>query len=493
MKAGIQIRLGQNITMTPQLQQAIRLLQLSSLELQEEIQNVLDSNIMLEIAEDEHETPSLDEPDLDLIQEKQAEEQQEERPSNEIVREEVPKELPVDTEWEDIYDGGSLSPYDYPNYNSKDKELLFNNEGSVAETLQDRLRWQLDLTPFSDLDHAIATALIDAIDSSGYLCASLEEIAESLKNEVSTLEIETVLHRIQHFDPVGVGARNLSECLLLQLAEYEADTPWLKEAKKLIEKYLSLLGTHDYAQLTKRMKLSRENLGEVIKLILSLKPQPGALLNSLSTTYIIPDVLMKKIKGQWIVQLNSDISPKVRINNHYADLIPQINNREDNKNLKNHLQEARWFIKSLESRYETLLKVTKSIVKHQSDFFNYGAEAMKPLILQDIAQELDMHESTISRVTTNKYLHTHRGIFELKYFFSSHVSTSNGGECSSTAIRAMIKKLIAAENAAKPLSDNKIAKHLSNRGIQVARRTIAKYREALLIPPSNERKCLVIQ
>jgi RNA polymerase sigma-54 factor len=480
--------------MTPQLQQAIRLLQLSSLELQEEIQDVLDSNIMLEIAEDEYETPSIDEPDLDLSQEKLTE-QQEERPSNEIVREEIPTELPVDTDWEDIYDG-SLSPYDYPNYNSKDKDSLFNNESSAAETtLQDHLRWQLDLTPFSDLDRAIATALIDAIDSSGYLRASLGEIAESLTNypPVSTLEIETVLHRIQHFDPVGVGARDLSECLLLQLAEYKVDTPWLTEAKKLIEKYLPLLGTHDYAQLTKRMKLSRENLGEVIKLIQSLTPQPGALLDSLSTTYIIPDVFMKKIKGEWIVQLNSDISPKVRINNHYAELIPQINNREDNKSLKTHLQEARWFLKSLESRHETLLKVTKSIVKHQLDFFEYGDEAMKPLILQDIAKELDMHESTISRVTTHKYLHTHRGIFELKYFFSSHVSTSNGGECSSTAIRAMIKKLIAAENTAKPLSDNKIANHLSDRGIQVARRTVAKYREAMLIPPSNERKRLVIQ
>jgi len=497
MKAGIQVRLGQNITMTPQLQQAIRLLQLSSIELHQEVQDVLDSNIMLEIAEEEYEyeTQKIDNPDLDVIQiqEKQDEEQfalQDERPTNEIVREEVPKELPVDTDWDDIYDG-SLSPYDYPNnYKSQNQDSLFNKESSVAETLQDSLYWQLDLTPFSDFDRAIAVSLIDAIDSSGYLRASLAEIAESLKHDspVSTPEIETVLHRIQHFDPVGVGARNLSECLLLQLSEYNADTPWLKEAKKLIKKYLPLLGIHDYAQLTKRLKLSSDDLGSVIKLIQSLKPQPGALLESLSTTYIVPDVFLKQIKGEWIVQLNSETSPKIRINNHYANLIPQINNREDNKNIKNHLQEARWFIKSLESRNETLLKVTISIVKHQSDFFEYGEVAMKPLILQDIAKELNMHESTISRVTTHKYLHTHRGIFELKYFFSSHVSTITGGECSSTAIRAMIKKIIAAENVAKPLSDNKIANHLSDRGIQVARRTIAKYREALLIPPSNERK-----
>ena len=498
MKAGIQVRLGQNITMTPQLQQAIRLLQLSSIELQQEIQDVLDSNIMLEIAEEEseYETQNIDEPDLDVIQiqEKQDKEQfslQDERPTNEIVREEIPKELPVDTDWNDIYDG-SLSPSDYPNNCKSENQDSFNNnkESSVAETLQDSLYWQLDLTPFSDLDRAIAVALIDAIDSSGYLRASIEDIAKSLITEepVSALEIETVLHRIQHFDPVGVGARNLSECLLLQLSEYDADTPWLKEAKKLIKKYLPLLGIHDYAQLTKRMKLSREDLGSVIKLIQSLKPQPGASLDSLSTTYIIPDVFLKQIKGEWIVQLNSETSQKIRINNDYANLIPQIDNPEDNKNIKNHLQEARWFIKSLESRNETLLKVTISIVKHQTEFFEYGDEAMKPLILQDIAKELNMHESTISRVTTNKYLHTHRGIFELKYFFSSHVSTVAGGECSSTAIRAMIKKIIAAEDAAKPLSDNKIANHLSDRGIQVARRTIAKYREALLIPPSNERK-----
>ena len=264
----------------------------------------------------------------------------------------------------------------------------------------------------------------------------------------------------------------------------------LKEAKRLVRKHLDLLGTHDYAQLSKRMKLSRDELRVVVNLIQSLNPRPGIQIGTSETTYVVPDVFAKKIKGLWKVELNSEVSPNLRVNNQYAGFISKLNNRADNNTLKTHLQEARWFIKSLNSRQETLLKVAKSIVERQADFLEYGEEAMKPLVLHDIAKELEMHESTISRVTTQKYLHTPRGIFELKYFFSSHVGTQNGGECSSTAIRAMIKKMVAAENSAKPLSDNKIATLLSERGIQVARRTVAKYREAMVIPPSNERKRL---
>ena len=295
---------------------------------------------------------------------------------------------------------------------------------------------------------------------------------------------------MQHFDPIGIGARDIKESLLLQLKTLDIDTPWLKEAKLLVTDHLALLGAHDYAQLTKRMKLNRENLREVVELIQSLKPRPGSEIESPKTTYIIPDVFVKKVKGQWKVELNADLAPKIRVNSYYASLVSKTNKSADNNNLKSHLQEARWFIKSLNSRHETLLKVAKCIVKRQVGFLEYGDEAMKPLVLHDIASELGMHESTISRVTTQKYLHTHRGIFELKYFFSSHVNTSNGGECSSTAIRAMIKKLIAVEVPTKPLSDSKIAGVLSDRGIRVARRTVAKYREAMVIPPSNERKRL---
>lgn len=483
MKQSLQIRLGQQITMTPQLQQAIRLLQLSNLELQMEIQQVLDSNMMLENADD-YETENEDKKDEEDID--YSEEQEDT---------DIPNELSADIEWEDIYDGASGS-YDIPsNNNGNDKDFLINQE-SAAPTLYDHLIWQLDLTPFSDLDRAIATAIIDAIDGDGFLCSSLEDIKDSLgerdedEDEVELDEIEAVLHRVQQFDPIGIGARDIKESLLLQLKTLDIDTPWLKEAQLLVTDHLALLGAHDYAQLTKRMKLNRENLREVVELIQSLKPRPGSEIESPKTTYIIPDVFVKKVKGQWKVELNSDLAPKIRVNSYYASLVSKTNKSADNNNLKSHLQEARWFIKSLNSRHETLLKVAKCIVKRQVGFLEYGDEAMKPLVLHDIASELGMHESTISRVTTQKYLHTHRGIFELKYFFSSHVNTSNGGECSSTAIRAMIKKLIAAEVATKPLSDNKIAGVLSERGIRVARRTVAKYREAMVIPPSNERKRL---
>ncbi len=509
MKASLQVRLGQQITMTPQLQQAIRLLQLSSLELHQEIQQALESNIMLEeVAEDEYETSNSDNQDLDFSREddfnsdsSQAQEKlSDSNPDLSSVNDEgsdeialanltdIPNELAVDSKWEDIYDS-ILTPTDLPH--SDDKDFLANQR-SAAETLQDHLQWQLDLTPFSDLDRAIATAIIDAIDGDGYLRAELSEIAQTIGRDPkpSTKEIGTVLRRLQHFDPLGVGARNLSECMLLQLKELAPDTPWLKEAKILAGKHLALLGTHDYAQLSKSMKLTRDQLREVVKLILSLNPRPGAQIEPPQTTYVIPDVYVKKVHGQWKVDLNPEVSPKLRVNSYYAGLISRNDKSADNQSLKNHLQEARWFIKSLKSRQDTLLKVAKSIVKHQSAFLDYGEEAMKPLILHDIASELEMHESTISRVTTQKYIHTPLGIFELKYFFSSHVATQSGGECSSTAIRAIIKKLIAAENTEKPLSDSKIATLLSERGIKVARRTVAKYREAMVIPPSNERKRL---
>jgi RNA polymerase sigma-54 factor len=499
-KTGIVVGPRQQFVMTTQLQQAIRLLQLSNHELNQEIQQVLESNIMLEMAdEDEYENLDNQELSSDL----------EEEGSNEVALEtladEIPKELAIDSNWEDIYSDGTLAQYDYPSHEINSKERL-TEEGSTIETLRDYLQWQLDLTPFSDLERACATAIIDAIDSDGYLRASLEEIAQSLgKKNVSIKVIKIVLRRIQHFDPIGVGARDLRECLQLQLAEYEQDSPWLKEAKYLVQNHLDVLGMHDYAQLNQCMMLTTEELRKVVKIIQSLKPCPGAKIEPSQTTYIVPDVFVKKVKGQWKVELNSENSPKLRINAHYASMIPQFEvaasadkkrlkkQREDKKCLKNHLQDARWFIKSLESRHDTLLKVTQCVVKRQSAFLEYGEEAMKPLVLNEVAEELELHESTISRVTTQKYIHTPRGLFELKYFFSSHVSTKQGGECASTAIRAMIKKMIAAEDTQKPLSDSKIVKRLSERGINVARRTVAKYREAMLILSSNERKRLVVK
>jgi len=501
MKQSLQLRLGQQITMTPQLQQAIRLLQLSTLDLQLEIQQALESNIMLEVEEDIEQDQEHAERQDEYAEEplngsdESSSSQEEYDDSYETEIKDIPDDLSVDSNWEDVYQS-NLTQADYPTGTNPDlngKDMLAN-QSSADETLHDHLMWQLDLTPFSDLDRAIATAIVEAIDGDGYLRATLEDIKQSLglgeDAELEMDEIETVLRRIQHFDPIGVAARDLSECLLLQLSHLDPDTLWLNEACQLAREHLELLGVHDYAQLTKRMRLSKEDLKEVVLLIQSLNPRPGAQIESHRTSYIIPDVFVKKIKGQWQVELNPEIAPKLRVNNHYANLIPRTDNSSDVASLKNHLQEARWFIKSLKSRHETLIKVAKCIVKRQKGFLDYGEEAMKPLVLHDIASELNMHESTISRVTTQKYIHTPRGIFELKYFFSSHVSTNNGGECSSTAIRALIKKLIAAENTAKPLSDSKIASLLSERGIKVARRTVAKYREAMVIPPSNERKRL---
>ncbi len=477
MKQSLQIRLGQQITMTPQLQQAIRLLQLSNLELQTEIQQLLDSNIMLEVDETESDTESSND-DEDINSET----------DDDFLNlvEDIPKELETDVDWDDIYNNNiTLS-----NNSETGKELI--EQGRTQETLRDYLQWQLELTPFSDLDRIIAITIIDAINVDGYLSDSVEDITISLQNRKLSIdfkEVEIVLSRIQHFDPLGVGATDLRECLLLQLAKYQSDTPFLREAKRLISKYLDLLGVHDYTQLTKYMKLNRKDLKKVVELIQTLNPRPGNQIGDSETTYVTPDVFVKKINDIWKVKLNDEIAPNLRLNSYYSKL--KLDNREENGMLKSHLQEARWFIKSLKSRQETLLKVAICIVEKQAGFLDYGDEAMKPLILHDVAEKLDMHESTISRVTTQKYLHTPRGVFELKYFFSSHVNMKNGEGCSSTAIRAMIKKMVETENAVKPLSDNKIANILSDKGIKVARRTIAKYRESMVIPPSNERKRLV--
>jgi RNA polymerase sigma-54 factor len=348
----------------------------------------------------------------------------------------------------------------------------------------------------SEKDQSIALVIIDAIDSNGALTIDVESIHTAIdpELEIELDEIVAVLHRVQQFDPIGVGYRNLIECLLIQLNQYEGPSQSIpiNNAKKIIKEHLSLLGKRDYVQIIRKTKLTEVELKDAIRIIENLDPRPGANISPPSTTYIAPDVIVTKNSesGKWKVELNLETTPKIRINDDNASLVKTKTSNEDNNYLKNNLQEARWFIKSLQSRNETLLKVATRIVEHQEEFLEHGEEAMRPLVLQNIAEAVDMHESTISRVTTQKYMHTPRGIFELKYFFSSHVSTKGGGECSSTAIRAIIKKLIAAEDTTKPLSDKKITDLLEREGINVARRTIAKYRESLLIPPSNERKRL---
>ena len=466
--------------MTPQLQQAIRLLQLSSLELNLEIQGALDSNMMLELDEDnaielQTDTPEPDETELNGLEYPEA-----------FAYDSIPEDMPVDTAWEDIYD--TTAYYS----RSGDQTDYYGHEyrDNGDRNLQHHLLSQLELITLAVTDKAIAIALIDAINDDGYLTASLEEICATLSADLDTEpeEIEAVLHLLQTFEPPGVGARDLAECLNLQLAQLEPDTRWLDEARKLISRHIQLLAEHDYKALMKQMNLNREELEQVVVLIQSLHPRPGSQVHEAHTEYVVPDVQVKKSGGAWKVELNTDALPRLRINSDYARMIRRADNSADNVSLKNHLQEARWFIKSLQSRSETLLRVATCIVERQRAFLEYGEEAMKPLVLHDIADTLGLHDSTVSRVTTRKYMHTPRGVFELKYFFSSHVGTEQGGTCSSTAIRALIKKHIQAEKPEKPLSDSKIAELLSGQGIRVARRTVAKYRESLSIPSSSERK-----
>ncbi|HBE4519650.1 TPA: RNA polymerase factor sigma-54 [Escherichia coli] len=477
MKQGLQLRLSQQLAMTPQLQQAIRLLQLSTLELQQELQQALESNPLLEQIDTHEEIDTHETQDSETLDTADALEQKE-----------MPEELPLDASWDTIYTAGTPSGTsgDYI-----DDELPVY-QGETTQTLQDYLMWQVELTPFSDTDRAIATSIVDAVDETGYLTVPLEDILESIGDEeIDIDEVEAVLKRIQRFDPVGVAAKDLRDCLLIQLSQFDKTTPWLEEARLIISDHLDLLANHDFRTLMRVTRLKEDVLKEAVNLIQSLDPRPGQSIQTGEPEYVIPDVLVRKHNGHWTVELNSDSIPRLQINQHYASMCNNARNDGDSQFIRSNLQDAKWLIKSLESRNDTLLRVSRCIVEQQQAFFEQGEEYMKPMVLADIAQAVEMHESTISRVTTQKYLHSPRGIFELKYFFSSHVNTEGGGEASSTAIRALVKKLIAAENPAKPLSDSKLTSLLSEQGIMVARRTVAKYRESLSIPPSNQRKQLV--
>lgn len=496
MKQSLQLKLGQQLTMTPQLQQAIKLLQLSTLDLQQEIQEALDTNPMLEVTEELGEESSHT---GENAQEAQASTENGADLANSSDTRELDAEnwqdamgdnLPVDTQWEDLLPSASAPLSPAPETGDGD----FDYRNVSEESLGDLLLWQLNLTRMSDTDRSIALSIIDSTDDNGRLVQPIEDIYQSLTQQYEDLdfdEVMAVLHRLQQFEPSGVCARDLQECLLIQLQQMPDSTPWLEQARQLVSRHLHQIGTGDYNQILRRCKLTEHELTNVLTLVQSLDPFPGQNVGKDDTEYVVPDVYVKKRQDRWVVELNPDIAPKLRINAEYARLIKRADNSADNNFLRDNLQEARWFLKSLQSRNETLMKVATKIVERQRGFLEHGEEAMKPMVLHDIAEEVEMHESTISRVTTQKYMHTPRGVFELKYFFSSHVSTDSGGECSSTAIRAIIKKLVAAENPRKPLSDSKISQLLGEQGIKVARRTIAKYRDALHIPPSNERKRLI--
>ena len=505
MRPSLQLRIGQQLTMTPQLQQAIKLLQLSTLELQQEIQEILESNPLLDIEEKPHSDSKTEQNNLEeafsaspteVSKEPSSVDGSEDpkasidelNTSDALEKNDIPEELNIDTTWEESYSAG-VSNTGAVSSPADD----FTYQGETSDSIQDHLFWQMELTPFSDTDKAVATAIIEAVDDAGYLTVTPEDILHSVGIEDLELdEVQAVLKRIHMFDPIGVAACSIADCLLIQLNQFSADTPFLKESKLIINEHIDLLGNRDYRQLMRKTKLKEEQLREVMRLIQSLNPRPGDAVIKSDDQYVIPDVSVEKKNGRWIVELNSDTAPKLAINQQYAAMSKTMkSSTDDGQFIRANLQEAKWFIKSLDSRNDTLLKVSNCIVQRQQGFLEHGAEAMRPMVLNDIAEAVDMHESTISRVTTQKYMHTPRGIFELKYFFSSHVSTENGGECSSTAIRSLIKKLILAETPAKPLSDSKMADLLAEQGIKVARRTIAKYRESLSIPPSNQRKSLL--
>ena len=504
MKQSLQIKMGQSLAMTPQLQQAIKLLQLSTLELQTEIQSALESNPMLEMQEDEGSEPK----DTDLANEsretKEANREEErarveeKQTASELetagnTDEVMPEELPVDSGWDDVFESAPTSSSSSASSDGETRDFTeFHNAGITS--IQDHLNEQIRFAPLSERDQVIAETIIDAVDDNGYLLDGVDILLEGLNRDIvdpddafSPDELESVLHLVQNLDPAGCAARDASECMSIQLSQI-SNSDVVEHAQIIVRKHLDLLAAHDFARLRRQLKVNDEQLQKAISLIRSLNPRPGRQIVNDHDQYIVPDVFVKKVKGVWRVELNPDIAPKLGINALYAGMVKRADKSDDNNFMRNHLQEARWFIKSLQSRNETLLRVATAIVERQRSFLEYGDEAMKPLVLRDIAEQLSLHESTISRVTTHKYIHTPRGIFEFKYFFSSHVSTANGGECSATAIRAMIRKFIAAEDSTKPLSDSKIATTLVEEGIQVARRTVAKYRESMAIPPSNERK-----
>lgn len=452
MKPTLELRIGQQLAMTPQLQQAIRLLQLSNVDLRAEILTAIEINPLLEIKED---SPSEEET-VDFLEENDNDE---------------------------FLDGPVVKERDWGKSHYENLHDPIETLNGTPLSLRDHLFWQMQLTPFTETDKLIAAAIIDSINPDGFLTTSLEDIIATLKPniEADIPEVEAVLHRIQQFDPIGVGSRNLEECLQVQIKHMPSSTPWHHQAQMLITHHLMLLSKHDYNTLRRRLDLSKEELQEVINLIQKLNPKPGNNISDRIPEYITPDVTVRKKNKEWVVELNKQWLPQIQINHDYAQA----------SCFRQQLQEAKWLLKSIESRHDTLLKVAKAITVRQTEFLEKGPEFMKPLILQEIADELGMHESTISRITTQKYINTPRGNFELKYFFSGHINKGNGMESSSTSIRALIKKLISEENSKKPLSDSKIAKLLSEKKITIARRTIAKYREEMNILPSNERKQLI--
>src|SRR5450830_862454 len=545
MKQGLQLKFSQNLSLTPQLQQAIRLLQLSTLELNQEIELLMQANPLLErgdAGEDEYGNStdnSADEvtlntssnqddtthenandssrdydqdsgqndtsndsqnstqdnlQDTDVFGAEFSERNIESKQTESSSPESNPKNEPAEfqAEFNDEFDEFSNGSRWDENSTPSDDDSDFKQQETLQLSLREHLLSQLKLMPLSERDQSLTLLLVDSINEDGYLVEALEDIAEEmpLELEIEPLELQTALRHIQHLDPVGVGARNLSECLLLQLEVLPKTTPHLALAKLMAEQYLPALGARDFVKLRKELSCDEATLKNVQQLITSLNPRPGSAFSIIGSDHFIQhEVIVKKVKGIWIASLNDGVIPKLKINQLYANILKR-NRDSSSQYLQSQMQEAKWMIKNIQQRFSTILRVSQAITDRQRNFLEYGEVAMRPLVLREIADELDLHESTISRVTTNKYMLTPRGIFELKYFFGSSVATDTGGTCSATAIRALIKQLVDQENPKKPYSDNQITELLAKQGIVVARRTIAKYRESLNIAPASLRKTL---
>ncbi len=470
LKPSLQLKLGQQLTMTPQLQQAIRLLQLPALELQAHIRELLESNVMLEPTEDTEGTGTFE-----AVENPEPPAEMAERAAESSV--EV-----VDEGWGEQSVGGSEAPW-----GGDDDERQQEFADASGQSLQEHLLWQLELAHLEPREFAIARATIDAISDDGYLTESLEEIANTLRPEIecASTEVEAVLAGVQALDPPGVGARSVGECIELQLRQLDPATPGFNTALEIARHHLELVAERELSLLKRELRASEEEIAAALALVRSCHPRPGAMVSTGAAEYVVPDVFVRRTDHGWSVEINSATLPRVRLNSSYASLIGR---NASHATMRAQLQEARWLLKSLEIRHETLIKVARSIVERQQAFLEHGDEHMRPMILKDIAEAVGMHESTISRVTSGKYMHTPRGVFELRYFFSSQVEGADGSGTSSTAIRAKIRKLVKEETSENPLSDGRIAELLSGEGIPVARRTVAKYREAMGIAPSNERR-----
>jgi RNA polymerase sigma-54 factor len=486
MKHSLQLKLSQHLTLTPQLQQSIRLLQLSTVELNQELERYLAENPLLERSDlgppDEAAgTPPPPTQPGETLREGEAREE-----TRRDDNREEPSAFADDHGFGDEHSPTGSS-------RSQDEERDDFTQYAAAEpTLHEHLLQQLSLTGLTERDKKVAALIVGHLDEDGYLKQDLEELRQSALGAAPDLEIEDLniaLRHVHNLEPAGVGARDVSECLELQLKALPESTPHRDTAITLVTRHLDVLAARDFNRLKRLLAVSEDELRDVRALILTLDPKPGRAFGTGDVRYIVPDVVVRKAGGRWIAALNRDAMPRLRINKMYADIL-QASRENGGKHLSGQLQEARWLIKNVQQRFDTILRVTQAIVDRQKNFFEHGEVAMRPLVLREIAEAVGLHESTISRVTTQKYMLTPRGIFELKYFFGSHVSTDTGGACSATAIRALIKQLVAAEDARKPLSDHRISDILAQQGIQVARRTVAKYREAMHIQPANLRKSI---